>query len=279
MERWREKELRDKYLLALFKKQKEANFSCSQSNKDLCSELGIEYNGEALAICKYLEGKGWMEWPGGFDWVNITILGREKAEEMENKRFEEKERLVLQKLYDERHGRLDKRGLTPAELSKALDLDEREVVEISMGLRNKGWIGGTDEADWIVPAGIKEIEQIPEPATPHVYIQHAQNSPIQIGNQNKQTVNYNQTIGEILPELTALIESIRKLDFEDRDNVVRALDRALELAQANTNATTGQSAWTRIKASIVFAKETMDALGVAYQTLPYWPAVWHFLNP
>src|SRR6185369_15266572 len=50
MDRARERNLRDEYLLTLYRKQKAVNFGGPQNNEDLCRELGIEYNGEATQI-------------------------------------------------------------------------------------------------------------------------------------------------------------------------------------------------------------------------------------
>ena len=77
-------------------------------------------------------------------------------------RYEEKERRVLQKLYDERH-RKDTHPYEPAELARELNIDIDDVEDIILELEKKGLTGGTDEVSWILPAGIKEIEKLPEP--------------------------------------------------------------------------------------------------------------------
>jgi hypothetical protein len=61
MERWREKKLRDEYLLALYKKQKAANYACSQSNKDLCDELGIEVITATAQTISYFVRLAWLD--------------------------------------------------------------------------------------------------------------------------------------------------------------------------------------------------------------------------
>jgi len=94
-------------------------------------------------------------------------------------RYEEKERLVLQKLYDER--KRHPRGVHPDELALVLNLEFSEVIEIISELDKKGWTGGSDELSWILPAGIKEIERLPEPPTPTIVINNPQNSPMTFG--------------------------------------------------------------------------------------------------
>lgn len=270
VERWREQQLRDDYLLLLYEKQKAANYGCSQSNKDLCDELGIEYNGEATAICHYLKGKGWIDWEG-FAWVNITLSGRERAEQMEEERFVEKEARVLQMLLDQRQDHPN--GFYPQELATALNSNVREVMEIINELEAKGWAGGSDETTWILPPGIKELQKKEKPPTPQIAIYNPSNSPMSFGDNNNQTVNYtNQSIEEIVPALTRLIEDVRGLDFATRDDVLSELEKVKSLTQGEMNA----GSWKLIQSRLLTAKTAMEVVQLSAHSLPYWPAVWHF---
>src|SRR5207245_765072 len=95
------------------------------------------------------------------------------------------------------------------------------------------------------------------------------------GTQNIQ-INY-QPISEILPQLTQLVEAVKKDEFADKDDVIRDLEMALEVARLNPNATANDGAWKRIQAKLLSAKTTMEIVGLAYASYPHWPAVWHFL--
>ena len=108
MERWREKELREEYFSLLWNKQKACGFGAATSNKELCDELDIEFNGPAIQICKSLQSKGLIDCEG-FAWIHLTLNGREVAEEMDNQRWEERERerQLLQKLYEGRNNHPD----------------------------------------------------------------------------------------------------------------------------------------------------------------------------
>jgi hypothetical protein len=87
----------------------------------------------------------------------ITPRGMDEAERVMKANFAEKERRVLQKLYDER----DRRNTNPhepKELARELNIDIREVYDILTELEQQYFTAGVDQAVWIAPAGIKLIE-------------------------------------------------------------------------------------------------------------------------
>lgn len=270
VERWREKQLRDDYLLLLWNKQKACNFGASTSNKELCEELGIEYNGEAVQICKYLQGKGWIQWEG-FAWIHLTQLGREKAEEMDNERFEAKENLVLQALYKARNTHPN--GVATDELALAVNLELRDVYDVISELERKGWIGGSDERVWILPAGIKKIERVAEPPIPTFVINNPQNSPMSFGAHSSQTVTYNnQAVQDVLPALSRLIEDLHALDFPMHSDVIAELKKVEVLAKSDMDV----GKWQMIQSRLVTTKTALEIAKIAADSLPYWPIVWNF---
>jgi hypothetical protein len=95
--------------------------------------------------------------------------------------------------------------------------------------------------------------------------------------QNVSIVN-RQPVSEILPEILGLIEAVKAEDFEDKDEVIRHLDKARELAAANPSATTNESVWTRINTKLVAAKTTMEIAGFVIKTYPHWPQVLDFFQ-
>lgn len=227
---------------------------------------------EVWQIIRYLgeNGKGWLKKSGMV--VRFTVEGLEEAEEMESQRFEDKERLVLRALYDNRLGHPN--GSNPDELAAALNLDLSHVREIVVELERKGWAAGGDETTWIVPAGIKELQKQPEPpAVSHITINNPQNSPMNFGPNSSQTVTYNnQNVQDILPSLSRLIQDVYGLQFETRGDVVGELQKIETLAKEEMS----PGKWELIQTRLVTAKTALEIGKIAVSSLPYWPAVWNF---
>lgn len=163
---------------------------------------------EIALVANYLKNEELIEF-SNFNFVNITHAGTKEAKRLMAERFEEKERRVLQKLYHQRDRH--PRGILPEELAAALDMELRDVHEIISELDNKKWTGGTDEVSWILPAGVKEIEKLPEQSVQNVVHFHAPNTgPVQIGSNQTQNISYNQSLVEILPKLAELIAAVRE---------------------------------------------------------------------
>jgi len=191
-------------------------------------------------------------------------------------RYAEKERRVLQKLYDERETR-GEQGFSPEELAKILKLDVRDVQDVILELDKVGWTEGTDEVSWISFAGIKEIEKLPDtPISPNIVNFNAPNTgPVQIGyHQTQQNVFQNQSIEEILPKLAELIRAIKAADFVDKDEVIADLEKIQSLAHGNIS----EGVWNRIQTKLTAAKTTMEVAGLVYKTYPYWPQIWAFFS-
>lgn len=237
----------------------------------LSREIGV-VEPEIALVANYLRNEKLIEFHN-FNFVNITHEGTKEAKKLMSQRFEEKERRVLQKLYDQR----DKhpRGIYPDELAAALDMELRDVHEIISELDDKKWTGGTDEVSWILPAGVKEIEKLPEQSVQNVVHFHAPNTgPVQIGSNQTQNISYNQSLTEILPKLADLIAAVREKDFEDKDEVIADLEKVQSLAQGDVN----EGTLKRIQSRLTAAKTTMEIVGLAYQSLPYWPLIWSFFH-
>lgn len=119
-------------------------------------------------------------------------------------------------------------------------------------------------------------------ATGDTYNLHVTNlqGGVQHGSGNIQNISVanNQTVSEILPQLAALIESIRAEEFPDKDDVVRDLVKAHEVALANPGATSKESAWARIGTKLTAAKTTMELAGYVIATHPHWPQIIEFFH-
>lgn len=237
----------------------------------LSKEIGM-VEPEIALVANYLKAEKLIEFRN-FNFVNITHQGTIEADRIMTERFEEKERRVLQKLYDERERH--PRGINPDELAAALDMELRDVHEVISELDDKKWTGGTDEVSWISPAGMKEIEKLPQQPIQNIVHFHAPNTgPVQIGSNQTQNISYNQSLTEILPKLADLIAAVRAQEFEDKDEVIADLEKVQSLAQGDFN----EGTLKRIQTRLTAAKTTMEIVGLAYQSLPYWPLIWAFFH-
>lgn len=237
----------------------------------LSKEIGM-VEPEIALVANYLKAEKLIEFRN-FNFVNITHQGTIEADRIMTERFEEKERRVLQKLYDERERH--PRGINPDELAAALDMELRDVHEVISELDDKKWTGGTDEVSWISPAGMKEIEKLPQEPIQNIVHFHAPNTgPVQIGSNQTQNISYNQSLTEIVPKLADLIAAVRAQEFEDKDEVIADLEKVKSLAQGDFN----EGTLKRIQTRLTAAKTTMEIVGLAYQSLPYWPLIWAFFH-
>lgn len=232
--------------------------------------VGLEPRTEFYDILRYFNGKGWLKKANLI--VRFTPEGIDKAEKMENERFQEKERRVLQALYDNRRDHPN--GLIPEEIATALNLALSDVRDIVVELERKGWAAGGDETTWIVPAGIKELEKQPEPPTvSHITINNPQNSPMSFGSNSSQTVTYNnQNVQDVLPQLSRLIQDVYELQFETRGDVIEELQKVETIAKGEMSS----GKWELIQTRLVTAKTALEIGKIAVSSLPYWPAVWNF---
>jgi hypothetical protein len=242
------------------------------TDEELSKKIGVEDRTEFGEIALYLREEGLVKFQS-FSSIALSHEGRKLAERIMAERFEEKERRILQKLYDER-GRKDTNPHYPEELARELNLDLDDVHDIIIELDGQGLTGGTDEVSWILPAGIKEIERIPQPqVSPNIVHFHGPNTgPVQIGSHQTQNISYNESISEILPKLAELITAVRAQDFPDKDEVIADLEKVQALAQGDVN----EGVWKRIQTRLTAAKTTMEITGLAYNSLPYWPLIWNY---
>ena len=81
-------------------------------------------------------------------------------------------------------------------------------------------------------------------------------------------------MGDILPKLAEFISEVRKADFIDKEDAIRDLEKAYELAQGQLNS----GVWERIQSKIKSAETTMKLAGYAYSAYTHWPAIVEFFH-
>lgn len=245
------------------------------------SEVGFSSQ-EMRSVHHYLESKDLISWDCPVGFIRLTPRA---IDAMQNS-YEVKETLVLRKIYDLSEQNTAKAVFFHVLVSE-LEMSDREVVGLCKGLHEQGLIDYPPDIEaylYITRRGIEAIQSLGKPKhsggdTYNTTFTSVQGG-VQIGpggTQNIQNVQY-QPLSEILPHLTSLIEAVKSEQFDDRDEVVRDLEIAHQVALANPDATANDGAWTRIQTKLAAAKTTMELSGFVIKTYPYWPLVWDFFH-
>jgi hypothetical protein len=225
----------------------------------------------------------------------VTKAGIEELKRMENEvpeTPEQKRFRVLKTLYD--MAPHDKHGMVIVdELAKELGMAYQEANRILIYWEEKGLVHSpTDESVALTARAIDELEEkIRNPGKPTEHFPATINiidysvkiigdvsGNIQGGQSNTQKVISNEPISSILPQLTALIKTVKAEEFPDKDDVVRDLEQAHQVAITNPDATSSDGVWARITTKLTAAKTTMELAGFVIKTYPYWPQVLDFFQ-
>jgi len=280
MDHYRENKLREDYLLALLELHG-GDYGADVENRRVCEKIGIEYNGEATRICQHLRREELVTWVS-FDRVALTPTGSREAERVRNARYQQKEGRILNELYNARDP--DVPTFLTVEHLVQLKISEADVGLILRDLDERGLVYMNGDNIHITPTGAIAVEAkfSHEPTGGDSYtmnIDKVEGGVLQGPNnvQNVHIVN-RQPVSEILPEILALIENVRSEDFADKDEVMRDLDKARELAAANSSVAAGDGVWTRINTKLIAAKTTMEIAGFVIKTYPHWPQVLDFFQ-
>lgn len=197
-------------------------------------------------------------------------------------------KLVLYKLYElapnQRLGFVE-----VSIIAKAMGTTFDEVIETFRYWELKHFVEMTHEVDAkyelvkLTRQGIDSIEVPPDKNTSSptnvayhntVHVGGSINGPFQQGTQDSvQNISVvNESIKEILPKLGEFIEAVKALDFPDKDEVVRDLQKAKELSSGENP----EGRWKLIQAKLTSAKTAMELAGYAHTALPYGVAVFDY---
>jgi hypothetical protein len=218
MDHFREKKLREEYLLALLELHN-GNYGSDVSNKEACAKIGIEYNGEATRICQHLRRENFVTWVS-FERIALTPAGSRETERIRDFRFKKKEDRILDELYN-RYNSVppDIKVITTVEELEHLKIPENELMLILSDLDERGLVHfGDDEAD-ITHSGLRDVEARHRNQEPRgdTYTMHIENveGGVQQGPNNVQNVNITnyQPISNVLPDLIKLIRGCESRKF------------------------------------------------------------------
>jgi hypothetical protein len=280
MDHYREKKLREDYLVALLELHA-GNYGADVDNRQACAKIGINYNGEATRICQHLRREELVTWTS-FDRIALTPKGSREAERIRDARFQQKEDRIMDELYNSKDP--DFATFVVITGLAHLRIAEEEMRVILNDLDERGFVSFADNRVQITRTGVRAVEarhlHKSGPGDNYtVNIEKLEGGVLQGPNsiQNIKITNH-QPISEILPNLKSLIEAVKAEDFDDKDDVIRDLEKVREVALANPNATAEDRAWTRINAKLTAAKTSMELAGFVIKTYPYWPQVLEFFH-
>jgi len=215
----------------------------------------------------------------------VTQAGIRELKQMENEpeSLEQKRFRVLKTVYDmapdDKHG-----WVNIYELAKALDMNVPESSRILNYWEEKGMVSWpADQAVTLTAPAIDELEDKinhPNKPTEHfpysiTYIDNSVNIEGGVtgnvvggqGNTYKEITN--ESISATLPQLSEFIAEVKKADFDNREEVVRDLEKVYELAQRPLN----KSLWEAIQSKVKSAEALMKLSGWGYATYTHWPVI------
>jgi hypothetical protein len=227
--------------------------------------------------------KGWLIKSN--ERVSITSEGIEKAEELLKMQMVEKERLVLQKIYD--LGGPTHTDWVPIDrLSKELGMPFRELNSILLDFeRKKGWTEGPDEAVGLTPAGVREVENPGGDARGGgTTVQNIFHGPFQggmiiggHGHTQHNTFSNNPKVGEAIDAVMRLVQQ-SDLGVLDKEDVLKDVERLKELTSKEPAPDTLQ----RIGKRIGMVKDGIEAAEKGGELLikvtPYLVTLWQLLT-
>jgi hypothetical protein len=242
---------------------------------ELLGQLKMEED-EANRIADYLKGEELIE-GRTFTTVGLTHKGRKEAERLQSLPYEDVEGRVLWMINKLCGGSLT-RLVSIDEIARQLVMEPCDTYPIITDLdERKGLIQAFNEAVLLLPAGKESLQKMMNPqassksnsGTIITHVHGDNYGQIHSGHGGTQTLINNESVSEVLPKLSAFIESIREANFERRDRVIEDLEEIKTLVQGNLTPTI----WELIQAKFLSVEASMKVAGYVYGSHPNWPAV------
>lgn len=229
-----------------------------------------------------IHGRGWLQHRNMK--VYIKAPGIEKAEELSKMQIAEKERLVLDKIYD-LGGPTHMDLVLINRLENELGMQFRELNAILLDFeRRKGWVEGLEHAVQLTPAGVREKENPGGDARGGgTTIQNIFHAPVQggfiqggQGHTQHNVYSNNPKIDETISAVAQLIQGSNLANL-DKEDILKDVERLKELASKEQTPDT----LNRIEKRIGMVKsgiETAEKGGeLLLKVTPYLIALWKLL--
>lgn len=242
-------------------------------------------------IIMYANKNNWIGWKS-FEDIFITTKGLVEVRKLMASNYAEREYSVLESIY-ELGNRTPEEMVLISDLTTALHMSPREIYPIINDLeKRKKLIGGIEQAVWIVPAGIEEIERIrenPEKATENfpANVTNNYNTTINapVGAFQQNTQHSTQIVSQTAnitnnPEFDKAVNSILQLiknssiEKDEKEELNKEVENINNLATKEPS----QSVLERAKLRISFLETLLKAADLFGKAAPYLPAVYGYFE-
>ncbi len=218
-------------------------------------------------------GKGWLKHSNLV--VRITADGIEDAEELIEMQMVEKERMVLEKIYD--LGGPTHMDLVPIEkLRQELGMTFRELNGILLDFeRKRGWVGGPDEAVQLTPGGVREAENPGGDRAAAVKYETHFHAPFQGGfnqgpggTQNISIQNIKNEFDDAIYQLLSGVEGSTQLSPVQKMTLAGDIKTIQQLGQIEKTSEVTEAARSKIDAVNAVVSATADMVSLGMVVIP-----------
>lgn len=260
-------------------------------NETLFNMIWVNDIDEKGQIIRYTNRNNWINW-NNFENTFLTSRGLVEVKKLMKSNYAEREYSVLESIYELGNGK-PKEMVKINELASSLHMSIQEINPILEDLESrKGLIGSIEEAVWILPAGIEEIEKIREnpeqptdnfPANVTNNYNTTINAPVGAFQQNTQhsTQIVSQTINTTNnPEFDKAIASILQLiqegpiDKDEKEELNKEVENINNLALKEPS----QNSLEKAKLRLSLLETLLKSADLFGKAAPYLPAVYGYFE-
>jgi len=215
-------------------------------------------------------GRGWLKKSN--ERVSITPVGIDKAEELRKMDIAKLERMVLQKFYDI-GGPSHMEWVRLDTLTKELNMKFGDLRPILNDLENRGLLEGINEAMWLTPAGVREVQN---PSSNRMagfnyFETHINNvhGGVAVGEAITQhiTVNNNQ-FNEAINKLLFAVENSTELSPVKKIDVLSDIRTIQQLSQMEKTPEVLEVANSKIELVSSVLSSTADMVSLGMVVIP-----------
>lgn len=211
------------------------------------------------------------------DRVSLLNPGRKMIEEYSKMKYVEHERQILKLIYErnDRKAGNPARGVLIANLEK-LTPEGIDLNSMLLDLERRHLINSTDATVWILPEGIRFLEQESRSesgAVNSVFIGGDNFAQVQAGghgNVQKLRIAGIEEFDKALAALIDFIGSSSSLTLEDKHECINDLEKVRALA--------AEGKPERALKKLEYVKLALTGADILSKTLPYWPAAFAYLQ-
>jgi len=244
----------------------------------------------ARSVVKYLESKDLISFKYRVPCVRITTRGIDEIERVMAQSYAAKEFRVLKTIHETKHKAFNG-WVNLDDLERELpDIPRPELFMILKDLEErKGLIGSVDQAVWIVPAGIEELEQAeqhPNRSTQYFPAQIINNYTLNVQGDNRAniqqgthgstqniTLTNNPDIDQAIRSLLELLQA-SSIPDDDKEEIQGEIDKVSKLALKEP----APGLLERAKNRLDLIKVAVTGTDIAIKAAPHLDTLWELIK-